>query len=532
MTMDTIPKLLLDRFASSPEKTAIHVKRDGKFVGITWAEMQKDLRSYIAVFLSRGIEQGDCVAQFAENRYEWILVDLALHVLGATHVPIHATLSGRQANEQATLSHSKLLLVSNEQLLASVTACDDHFPDEKCILLAEFADDSANVASAIDAEVSSNQRVTPSTIATILYTSGTTGEPKGVMLTQGNLTTNAVSVNKDLEQFESDLRLNFLPLSHIFARTCDLYSWIVSGAELALVESRETIVPDAQAIRPTIMNGVPYFFALLRRTLEKMGKADVPNSINELLGGNLRLLCSGGAAMSEDLFFYYRDQGTPLLQGYGLTESSPVISLSSLAHNRPGASGKPLGGVEVKIADDGEILSKGPHIMLGYFENAEATAAVLEDDGWLHTGDWGHLDEDGFLYVTGRKKELIVTATGKNISPSFLEALLGEDTFIAQSLVVGDDRRFLTALIVPDAVAIQNHLQIEEFQLDNEKVNALITERIALRLADCGKHEQIGKFALLPGPFSMEAGEVTAKLSLRRTVIEANYADTIEALYA
>jgi len=530
--MDTIPKLLLDRFASSSEKTAIHVKRDGQFVGITWAEVQQDVRCYAAAFLRRGIEQGDCVALYAENRYEWILVDLALHLIGATHVPIHATLSGRQANEQATLSHSKLLIVSNETLLASVTSCDDHVPEEKCILLEDFVDDSADLGAAIDVEASSVERVTPESVATILYTSGTTGEPKGVMLTQSNLATNAVGVNKDLEQYESDLRLNFLPLSHIFARTCDLYSWIVSGAELALAESRETIVPDAQAVRPTIMNGVPYFFGLLRRTLEKMGKADEPNSINELLGGNLRLLCSGGAAMSEDLFFYYRDQGTPLLQGYGLTESSPVISLSSLAHNRPGSSGKPLSGVEVKIANDGEILSKGPHIMLGYFENEEATSAVLTDDGWLHTGDWGHLDDDGFLYVTGRKKELIVTATGKNISPSFLEALLGEDTFIAQALVVGDDRRYLIALIVPDALAIQNHLQVEAFGLDDEQVNALIADRISQRLADCGKHEQIAKFALLPQPFSMAAGEVTAKLSLRREVIESNYADTIEGLYA
>ena len=529
--MDTIPKILLDRYASSSDKTAIHIKRDGKFVGITWTEMRQDVLRYVASFLKHDIKQGDCVAQFAENRYEWILVDLALHLIGAAHVPIHSTLSGRQANEQATLSHSKLLLVSNATLLSSVTECDDHFPEEKCILLEDFADDSLDLAKAKDVEASSIERITSQSVATILYTSGTTGEPKGVMLSQSNLTSNAIGASTAIAHFEDDLRLTFLPLSHIFARTCDLYGWIVCGTELALAQSRETIVPDAQTLRPTIMNGVPYFFALLKRTLEMMGKGDTPNAIKELLGGRLRLLCSGGAAMSEDLFHYFEKQGTPLLQGYGLTESSPVISVSSLTNNRAGASGKPIADVEVKLAEDGEILTKGPHVMLGYFENPEATNAVLKD-GWLYTGDWGSIDEDGFLFVTGRKKELIVTATGKNISPSYLEALLGEDQFIAQSLVVGDDRRFLTALIVPDAVAIQNHLKVESFGLDDEKVNALIGESIASRLADCGKHEQIGKFALLPKPFSMEAGELTAKLSLRRAVIEANYSDTIEALYA
>ncbi len=528
--MDTIPKLLLNQFAANADKTAIHIKRDGEFVGVTWTELQQDVRRYMASFLRRGIQPGDCVAMFAENRYEWILVDFSLQLIGATHVPIHSTLSGRQANEQATLSHSKLLLISNEVLFEKVLACEDTFPQDRCILLKDFAGDE-DVTAAIELESTAAERVTPESVATILYTSGTTGEPKGVMLTQSNLASNAVNTSAALQQFDTDLRLTFLPLSHIFARTCDLYGWLVCGLELALAESRETIVPDAQLIQPTIMNGVPYFFALLRRTLEKMGKADTPGAIKGLLGGRLRLLCSGGAAMSEDLFHYFTEQGTPLLQGYGLTESSPVISVSSLENNRSGASGKPIPGVEVKIADDGEILTKGPHVMLGYFENPSATDAILKD-GWLHTGDWGRLGEDGFLYVTGRKKELIVTATGKNISPSFLEALLGEDTFIAQSLVVGDDRRYLIALIVPDAVSIQTHLQMEAIDLEDEKVNALIAERIAQRLADCGKHEQIVKFALLPQPFSMEAGEVTAKLSLRRKVIEANYADTIEALYS
>ena len=527
--MDTITSLLIERFQASADKPAIHYKVDGKFQSKTWAELREEVHRYVANFLARGISKGDAVALYSENRYEWILVDLALHLIGAIHVPIHSTLSPQQALDQANRSYSKLLLCSTNEKLDAVKQVGP--TTAECLLIETFDDRSTSSEAGAEVESAAVEKVQPDDVATILFTSGTTGEPKGVMLTQRNLATNAVSTSACIEQFAEDVRLNFLPLSHIFARTCDLYTWLVAGCEFAIAESKQTIVPDAQAINPTIMNGVPYFFGMLRSVVEKNMGPDIPKgAITGLLGGRIRLLCSGGAALPDETFNFFNDLGTPLLQGYGMTESSPVISVSGLNTVRCGASGKPIDGVEVKIADDGEILTRGPHVMKGYFEDDEATNQMIRD-GWLHTGDWGHLDDDGYLFITGRKKELIVTATGKNVSPSYLEARLTDDPLIVQALVIGDDRKYLSALIVIDPAVAKVALNVDELDLDSSSLQKTIARRIETRLADCGKHEQIAKFAVLPEPFSIEQDEVTAKLSLRRDVIEKNYASEIESMY-
>lgn len=527
--MDTIPSLLLDRFAKAPHATAVLIKQAGTYTPHSWEELYADVRCYAAKFLACGLEPGDRVAQFSENRYEWIAADFAMHLLGLVHVPIHSTLAGAQVIEQITHSGAALLLVSSDTLYEKLK--DLELPARLSVFGFEASDrldrfNETPVQPLTTAEIQQHaQQVTPDSLATILYTSGTTGEPKGVMLSQRNLTTNAVNTNAAISQDESDLRLCFLPLSHIFARTCDLYGWLNSGAQLALVESRETIVSDAQAVCPTVLNGVPYFFSSIKRSLEVAGVADQLGMVRETLGGRIKYCCSGGAALPADLYDFFKAQGTPILQGYGLTESSPVISVSSFSVDRRGSVGKPIEGVEVAIAEDGEVLTRGEHVMVGYFKNERATNEVIQD-GWLHTGDLGSVDEDGFLYITGRKKELIVTATGKNISPSYIESLLVAESTIAQAIVIGDDRRFLSALIVPDYAYIEKHEQVV-----GDELQQLIAERIRARLSVCGKHEQVVKFTLLDRPFSIEHGEMTAKLSLRRAVIEANFAAEIEAMY-
>ena len=542
--MRTIPELFLSKVAAKPHQPAIHFRDSGKYRSLTWYEVQLDVRRYVANLLRLGVASGDRVVQFSENRYEWILTDLALHMLGAIHVPVHSTLSGAQVVEQATDCGAKLMIVSGQDLVDKLSTSSTALPTAISLHAFEsvgefrgqsislFDDPGVDVADSVALESSVSERVDPETYATILYTSGTTGEPKGVILSQQNIVTNSVGTNELIGQTEADLRLCFLPLSHIFARTCDLYGWIASGAQLALAESRDTVIADAQEIKPTVLNAVPYFYARLQKALAEKGAAEMPGAVNSLLGGRVRFCCSGGAPLTTPLYDYFKSQSLPLLQGYGLTESSPVISVSTLEHDRRGAVGKPIPGIEVKIADDGEVLTRGPHVMVGYWKNDAATNEIIQND-WLHTGDLGELDADGFLYITGRKKELIVTATGKNVAPAYLEALLVEDSCIAQALVIGDNRKFLSALIVPDVQGIKGALGVDELaDINSAEVQELLEGRILERLAEVAKNEQIGKFTLLSRAFSAEEGELTAKLSLRRNVIEQHFAAEIEAMYA
>jgi long-chain acyl-CoA synthetase len=492
------------------------------------------------------------VIQLSENRREWIVCDLAIQLAQAIHVPVHAPLTGQQIAWQIADSGAQVVLFSTASQAEKLAGEADRLP--AALKFYSFDPCDAPIAgtrvgrlsdlqpSADDAELLAVERralqaVTPDSLATILYTSGTTGEPKGVMLTQRNLASNAVATLAAFEQTRDDLRLNFLPLSHIFGRTCDLYTWIVTGSQLALAQSRETVVDDCRTFRPTLVNGVPYFFDRVYRAIRDAGKAERPGSLRDYLGGRLRMVCAGGAALPDHVFDFFTAQGVPILQGYGLTETSPVISASTPTRNKKGAVGPPIPGVEVRIADDGEILTRGPHVMVGYYKQPQATAEVLED-GWFHTGDLGALDDDGFLKITGRKKEILVTTGGKNVAPVLIESLLTQDPLIAQALVIGDGRDYLTALIVPES----EHLKAEilargiavasrEQALAHADVLALFRERIARCLSGVSHYEQVQRFTLLGRGFSIEQEELTAKLSLRRKIIEQHFAAEIEAMY-
>jgi long-chain acyl-CoA synthetase len=377
----------------------------------------------------------------------------------------------------------------------------------------------------------------PQDLATLLYTSGTTGEPKGVMLSHGNLASNALAMTRAFEITPDDLRLCWLPLSHIFARTCDFYTWLACGYQLTLAGSRETILADCARLRPTIMSGVPYFFEKLHRRLAEAGHLHTPGALQSLLGGRMRALGSGGAALPDYLAEYFFSQDVPLLQGYGLTESSPVITASSPSGYRIGYSGRAVEGVEVRIADDGEILTRGPHVMLGYWKLPQATAATVRE-GWLHTGDLGELDSDGYLKITGRKKELIVTSAGKNVAPVYLEALLTAEPLIAQAMVLGDGRSHLAALIVPDFAQLDQALLLRglapalPYRLEDPEVKAIVAERVTAALADVAECEQVRRFTLLERPFTIESGELTPTLKVRREVIHRQHGELIERMYA
>ena len=549
---DTIVEILARRVDTDGGRPALAVKRSGQFEWLTWQELAGAVAQMAAVLVHLGVRRGDRVAHVSENRYEWIIADLGIQMAGAIHVPIHAPLTGTQIAWQVRHSGAKVLLLSGPHQAAKLAAlpggelpdadyvaydrCGEALAGRPIITLNELLS-VASLDKGIDAACHTRKEINGQSLATILYTSGTTGEPKGVMLTQHNLASNTLATIDAFGCQDDDLRLNFLPLSHIFARTCDLYCWLAGGTRMALAESRDTVIADCQAIQPTILNGVPHFYDRVHRGLSDKGLAETPGALRAALGGAIRVCCGGGAALPDHLFDYFHGHGVPLLQGYGLTESSPVISLSSQTAFRRGASGRPIGGIEVRIAADGEILTRGPHVMLGYYENPTATAEVLKD-GWLFTGDLGRLDEDNFLYITGRKKEILVTLGGKNVAPVYLESLLTQDPLILQALVIGDGRPCLAALVVPNWEPLEALLATRgvkcasrDAALSDPQVLAMFHERIRERLKDVAPWEQVQRFVLLPRGFSIEQGEMTAKLSLRRKAIEQHFAADIESLY-
>ena len=315
--------------------------------------------------------------------------------------------------------------------------------------------------------------------------------------------------------------LCILPLSHIYARTCDLYTWIVSGSRLVLAESRETLLRDCQLAQPTALNAVPFVYQRVMDGVLNCSTADKPAALRAAFGGRIETLFCGGAPVAPDVESWYADQGLPLLPGYGLTEASPVIAVTTRNARRLGTVGQAIPGIELRIAADGELLTRGPHVMLGYWQNEAATAEVIRD-GWLHTGDLAELDADGFLTIRGRKKELIVLSTGKKVSPTRVESLLTASPLIDQAAVFGDGHCGLTALIVPAAC---DSARSEERDARSEQIKAEITRC----LAHAAHEEQIHRFTLLDRPFSIERGELTAKMSLCRSVIARNFAAELNA---
>ncbi|MFO0916168.1 MAG: AMP-dependent synthetase/ligase [Pirellulales bacterium] len=541
---------LIARLEQTPDRVAYWNRTETGYVPWTWSEVIDRACRCAALLHAWGVQPGDRVAQLSENRTEWLILDLATHIVRAVHVPIHASLTATQVDYQIGHSGSKVVCCSTPEQLQKVLSQPAGAAVQHVVLYAGLAEGvDARVVdwpTAIEqADAGHGQalleqtlaRAEPADLATILYTSGTTGEPKGVMLNQQNLVTNADGTQLLFGFQPDDVRLTFLPLSHIFARTCDLYTWLARGSQLALAGARETVLDDARAIRPMVMNGVPYFFEVVRRKFLESDYANQPDGLRAMLGGRLRMFCSGGAGLPEYLYDFFRDHGIPIYQGYGLTESSPVITISTPQADRRGASGQVLPGVDVRLGEDAEILARGPNIMQGYWQSPDATKQMVRD-GWLYTGDYGSIDEDGFVYITGRKKELIVTSIGKNIAPVQLEALIGEDPLVHQVMIVGDNRNYLTALIVPTAdplraqiISRQIAVTSKEEALVHPQVVGIYQELVDRQLSQLAPHEQVRKVALVGRPFTIEQGELTPKMSLRRAVILENFADVIERLY-
>mgnify|MGYP001213833247 CR=1 FL=1 len=551
MSGDNLVSVFLQRVSERGDHGALLIKQQEQFVSITWNQLFSDVSAAASVLDQLDVGPGNRVALVSENRYEWIVCDLAIQMIGAVHVPIHSTLSAEQVVWQIEHSESKVVLLSGPDQASKLAQQVDTKFAKISILCFDSSDIQINghkiqslhsmMSSTVVADLDSWEQVARTIrsddLATILYTSGTTGEPKGVMLTHGNLVSNARSTVESFPTEADVCQLSFLPFSHVFARTCDIYTWLERGTVIALAERRETVLADCAQVRPSMITGVPYFYDRVYRHLVESGVADKPGVLRDLFGGKIRYCVSGGAALPTHVFEFFHSQDVPLLEGYGMTECSPVIALSTPEFYKSGCVGRPLTGVEVKIAVDGEIVTRGPHVMRGYWKDEPGTEEILRD-GWLHTGDIGCWNDSGFLQITGRKKELIITSGGKNIAPVLIESLLTQDPLILQAMVIGDGRKYLSVLIVPNPDRLRDEIISRQLVVSNRAealahptVVSLYDQRIKERLAGLSDYEQVQKFCLLDRGFTLETGELTPKLSLRRKVIESHFKLEIDTMY-
>jgi long-chain acyl-CoA synthetase len=559
-------------------RTAIRYRRHGLFRDVSHDQYRADALACAAALIEAGIRPGDRVGMLAENRIEWLIADMGLLAAGAVNVPSHAPLTARQVHFQLDDAGARWLFVSTREQLDKVLTVVAELPQLKGIVVFDrvpsteyrvpstkqsteqdraasetsnsvlgtrypvlqswdgFLQGGRQVLSKHRDELQSReQRLGPDDLATVMYTSGTTGNPKGVMLTHHNLLTNVAMVQASEPASMDDIQLCWLPFSHIYARTMDHYRTLESGCLLVLADSQDTVVRDLAEIQPTHMNSVPRFYEKVLAAVASPDPKELARRLRGIYGPRMKWLCSGGAPLPLPVAEAYRDAGLLLLQGYGLTESSPVISFNRTTRYQLDTVGPPLEGVEVKIAADGEVLSRGPHIMKGYWNNPTATAESIRD-GWLHTGDLGSL-ENGFLKITGRKKELMVMSSGKKLVPSYIEGLLIADPCIDQAVVHGEGKNFLTALIVPHWENLRKELSKPLAGLTPEElarhpdVCSLLQRRIQAALTDVASWEQVKKFVVLPQPFSVAADELTVSLKLRRNVVLTKYREQLEAMY-
>lgn len=536
-------------------RIALRHKQNGLFCDLSWQNYRQQADQAAAGLISLGVQAGDRVAILSENRFEWLIADHAILSCGAADVPLHAPLAAAQVEYQVGHSESRGIIVSGQCQADKVFAVLDSLPLLEFLVSFEPITAPAECRLKLltwdglkhrgcqagtggrDEIARREAAITGSTLATIIYTSGTTGNPKGVMLSHNNLLTNAAGTGKISFLEPEDLLLSWLPYSHIYARTVDHYLMTWAGVTVALAESIETLVSDMRAVEPTWLTAVPRFYEKVWNSVAELPPTERDDRLRRIFGPRLKQLTSGGAPLPQHVCRAFHAAGLPLLEGYGLTESSPVISFNNTESFKIGTVGRTIENVEVRIADDGEILTRGPHVMQGYWKNPAATAETIRD-GWLHTGDVGKLDEDGFLSITDRKKDLFVTSAGKNIAPSELERLLTSDPFIDQAVVYGDGRHFISALIVPNEASLKAEAQklgcewdVADGFVTTLELVEFIQSRIDSVMQVVSQPERVKRCLLLERPFQLAADELTATMKVRRRHILAKYERELAALY-
>ena len=586
----TLPGLLLNTLSLYPKPQFMLVKKMGHYTPISSAEFGETVRHYALGLQALGQGQGDKLIILSENRPEWIMTDFANLCLGGITVPVYTTLVSDQVKYLINDSDARIVVVSSADQWRKLEAVRSeliqvkHFitletkpPAEGVLTLAEVLAKGRAVDAAQPGLFESLARaVQPADEASIIYTSGTTGLPKGVILTHDNFVSNIIAASTMIFFSEKDTALSFLPLSHILERMVT-FTYLYKGCSVAYAESIETVAENLIEVRPHIMVSAPRVFEKiyakvmdtvlaspgLRRKIFfwgiKVGRAAsarklagkpvgglklhlaqklVFSKIIAKTGGRVRFFVSGGAPLSKDIAEFFHAIGLFILEGYGLTETSPVISINTFEKLRFGSVGPVAPGVEVQIAADGEILVKGPNVMKGYYKKPAETRDVFTEDGWFKTGDIGHLDADGMLVITDRKKDLIVTAGGKNVAPQPIENILKTNPYIANAVVTGDRRRFISALIVPNFEKLEEYARFNRITfadraalVKSEMVVDFIKSEIDRATPHLAPYERIKKVVLLERDFEIAEGEMTPSLKVRRSIVEAKYKAVLDDLY-
>ena len=593
----TLPLIFQARAETYGERVCVKYRKNGVYTDISWKAMNYMVHRFSFYLLSLGIKKGDRIALFSENRYEWWIADLAILSVGAVTVPVYSTNSSEEAAYIIGDSESIACIVSDEDILLRVLKAKKSLKKLKNIIIfddpsskkkgiASFSEVLESGAKFKNKDALKNRikAVKPSDIATIIYTSGTTGNPKGVMLTQDNFVSQAeILFGQEFKDHVTDesIFLSFLPLSHVLERTIGYYGPIYRGSTVAFAQSTQTLLEDMKEIRPTVLISVPRIYEKVRAgVLSKVAesstvtkgifnlafatmKKNLPyvcfgksrkglfarryklfdklvfSKLKETVGlSNLTLAVSGGAPLSITDAEFFIGMEIQVVEGYGLTETSPVTHVNRIYNIKPGTVGQIVPETEIKLTDEGEILIKGRQLMAGYYKNLKGTKEAMTKDGFFKTGDIGIIDETGHLAITGRVKDIIITAGGKNISPQNIENSLKNSRFIEHAAVIGDRRKYLSALIVPafadlEKWAAKNELSFSSHRelLGNSKINALIAEEISKNMKHYARVEQIRNFKLLDADWSQETGELTPSLKVKRKVVEAKYSAEIESMY-
>ncbi|MFO7734658.1 MAG: long-chain fatty acid--CoA ligase [bacterium] len=579
------------------DRACVSYKKDGEYTDISWSEMNRMVRDLACYLMSIGVKKGDRIGLFSENRYEWWVADLAILSVGAVNVPIYATNSAEEAEYVLKNSESKICFVSTDDHLARLLKAKKKLPKLGKILAFDeskqkkkdvvFIDEAYKTGQAYKQKANFEKRISaikPDDLATIIYTSGTTGNPKGVMLSHKNFISN---VNNTLDGgvreyiTEKDIFLSFLPLSHSLERTCGEYAAIAVGATTAFAEDVSTLMENFQEVRPTIIISVPRIYEkvhtgilakvadapAIRRSIFNFAmsaaKKNLPYVCRDKTPGGLTGLhiriaeklvfsklkatlgmdrmtfaISGGGPLSTADAEFFIGMGIKILEGFGLSETTPIVTYNRPDHIKPGTVGAPIPQTDVKISDEGEVLIKGPQVMKGYYKNPKATRETFTKDGYFRSGDIGMLDEDNYLSITGRLKDIIVTSGGKNISPQNIENSVKNSKYVEQIAIIGDNRKYLSALIIPafeeglkwakkQGLPVRNN----EDLVKSEEFNRLMAAELDKHTKQFARVEQIRKFKLLNAEWTQESGELTPTQKIKRRIVSEKYSDEIEEMY-
>ena len=597
MDYNTISEMFLSTTNEFSSKPLYYYKKNNEWIGIKGSDVKATVRNLAAGLRSIGVAESDKVSILSTNSPRWSMSDYGIICNGSVTVTVYPTLLAAQVEYILSNSDSKAVFVENQDQLDKVMSIKQNVESMSHIIVMDdsYDGDSKEVINFTDflnmgQDYENENGFSLSTISdnmntddllTIIYTSGTTGNPKGVMLTHGNLMSNMMATIKmaDLKTTDGHSFLSFLPLSHVLERMAGHFTSFSIGATVYFAESIETVADNLVETSPTIVCSVPRLFEKMYNKINdglktapsirrkifafayNVGKstADVKDKnqlkglskfkfnlakklvyskVKQKLGGNIQFFVSGGAPLSKEVAEFFGYLNITILEGYGLTETSPVLTSNVENDYKFGTVGKPLFNVEIKIADDGEILAKGPNIMKGYYKNDEATKESNDSEGWLHTGDIGEFDDEGFLKITDRKKSLIVTSGGKNIAPAPIENALISSIYIEQVVAIGDKKNFISALIAPNFEALEGYLKEKGVDglsasemVEHDLTKALFQEEVDSRMDPFPKYEKVKKVTVIDRLFELERGEITPSLKIRRKAVTENFKDQIDAMY-